>query len=168
MKHLNDYKNFLNEDKKSDVSLDEYITHFLNKKFKFQYCEIVWKSGGGNYKEIDTADFVFKSANIEPRVDWKSDKVVGVYLIINLIDRYGDELQVYFDTTSPTTNKVDLEYAKPWETNYETILVGNHRNRKDKTKGDRVQLVPVEYKTTEMLEELKSILEELNDQIKND
>lgn len=172
------YKQFVNEKMEYDKinnQINNLLKHFINQKFKFQYEQIIWKSHNSNYPEIDVADFIFKGVSLEPIWDLHTEKLIDVFFNITFIDRYNKEVIVYFDKKSPTDKKLDLEYANPWDKNYSTILHGNY---KDKTKidyddpksypnkADYMDLVPSEYRTTELLGELKGILQQSNEQIK--
>ena len=160
--------------KDTDDKLNELLKNFIRQKYKFQYSQYVWKSKHENYKEIDTTDFLFNGINLEPRFDWNSNKMVGAYFTLNFIDRYNNGVEVIFEEDSPTENKIDLEYSKPWELRdkslrgtYDYKLSGFNYDNPDNYphRNVSVDLVPADYKTITLLQEIKGILQEVNDTI---
>jgi len=168
----NEYKEAMD---KADKATNDIIKHFINQKFKFQYLQTVWKSSSSNYSEIDTVDFIFKGVKIEWRWDWDSGAATEIYFTMKLIDRYDKEVDVVFDEKSPTDKKLDLEYCKPWDRNFSTILHGNYTTQTKidydnpnsyPHKQEWMDLVPAEYATYNLLGELKAIIQQANEEIK--
>lgn len=162
--------------KEADDKLNELLKSYIGKKYKFQYSQFVWKSKSENYNEIDTTDFLFTGINIEPRYDWNSNKMVAAYFTLNFTDRYNNNVEVVFEEDSPTENKIDLEYAKPWELKRDIALRGTYDYKLSGFDYDNpdnyphrnisVELVPNDYKTVTLLQEIKNILQGVNDTIK--
>lgn len=147
----------------------------------FQYSVYVWKSKSENYVEVDVANFKFVDIEIEPRYNLENDNIEESFFSLYFIDRYGDKIKVYFDNTSPTQNKIDLEYAKPWDKKPEVCLSARYADDEDKHPdeinyddpsrypsrkgGGVIDLVPSDYVAVQLLSTIKGILEQINDYI---
>lgn len=161
--------------KQTDDALNIALKSFIGQKYKFQYSQYVWKSKSENYPEIDVADFTFNGINTEPRFDWDSGKMTEVFFSLNFTDRYNHNIEIYFDEKSPTDKQIDLEYSKPWELRDKSLRgdygVGlssidyDDPNSYPNRHGN-VDMVPAEYKTNTLLQEIKSILQQANETIK--
>ena len=162
--------------REGDILIKQLLKKYLLNKFSFQYAVYIWKSNHENYEEIDVADFELIDIYLEHQFTWTSDKSVGVFIYLIFVDKDGDKIAVHFIDKTPTEKMGNLEYdIKPWEKNEKT-LHGDYMDHPDYEKedfeGDKIyprkngwiDLVPNEYKTTEFLKEVKSILEMLNDQ----
>jgi len=160
---------------KLNQELQQHLEPFLNKKFKFQYEQIVWKSNSSNFREIDIADFTFNGLEPDLRTDWNTNKITDLFLTLHLTDRYNKVVEVWFDEKSPTEKLLDLEYCKPWDKNFSTILHGNYQDKQEidyknpdsfPHKADYMDLVPAEYNTYNLLKELKFFVEQANEHIR--
>ena len=164
------------EFKEADDAINKAISSFINQKYKFQYSQYVWKSKSENYPEIDVADFTFKGVNLEPRFDWNSLKLTDVFLTLNFVDRYDHNIEVYFDEECPTDKQIDLEYSKPWDLKRDKALRGDYGvgfssidyddPKSYPNRHGNVDMVPAEYRTNVLLGELKSLLQQANEEIK--
>ena len=177
-----DAKNKINKQKRRedfkdmDDALRLQLKSFLNKKYKFQYDQVIWRHKSSNYQEIDIAEFEFIDINIEPIFDWNSGKMTDIFFILTFKDRYNHLIEINFNNDSPTDKKLDLEYDKPIDRNFKAILHGDYGhgysdiNYEDPNiyphRGGSVDLVPSEYQTYQLLSELKDIMEQLNKDIK--
>jgi len=162
--------------RQGDILIKRELKKYLLKKFSFQYSVYIWKGNHENYEEIDVSDFELIDIYLEHQFTWTSDKSVGVFIYLIFVDKDGEKIAVHFNDKTPTEKMGDLEYdIKPWEKN-EKVLRGDYMDHPDYEKedfeGDKIyprkngwiDLVPNEYKTTEFLKEVKSILEMVNDQ----
>jgi hypothetical protein len=187
MKYIKIYEGFWSDRKKrrasdksiqkADKELNKHISKFIGKKYGFQYKVVVWKSKNSNYTEIDHDQLTFNGLEIEPTYyDTTTDNASGVFLYLLFTDKNNDIVNIYFPTDAVTNNLVDLEYAKPWEL-YKNTLKGdislqevdientNFDDPKRYPKRDNnLVYVPSEYKTIELLTELKGLLQSVNDQ----
>jgi hypothetical protein len=179
-KKYNEHKRSVRKQlKKADDQIRKELGSKLNKNYLFQYGVYVWKSNNENYEEIDVADFKFVDIQIEPRYNWDNDNVEEVFFSLFFTDRDGENISVYFDKTSPTQNKIDLEYAKPWEKKHESCLKASYTKDADKhtdemefdnpksypRKSEWFDIVPNDYAATQLLSTIKGVLEQINDSI---
>ena len=161
------------EFKEADNAINNVIKDFIGKKYSFQYSQYIWKSKSENYPEIDVSDFTFNGINTEPRFDWNSLKLTDVFFTLNFTDRYGHDIEIYFDEKCPTDKQIDLEYSKPWELRNKSLRGDYGRDSIDyddpksyPNRHGNVDMVPAEYRTNVLLGEIKSILQQTNDEIK--
>jgi hypothetical protein len=160
---------------KLQQGLNEHLKDYLNKKYKFQYQQIIWKSQNSNYPEIDVVDFIFNDVKAHYRGGLSEADGMDMYFMLYFTDRYNKVVEIMFDEKSPTDKKLDLEYCKPWDMKSSTILTGNYV---DKTnidydnpksyphKADYMNLVPASYDTYNLLGELKTLIIAANELIK--
>jgi hypothetical protein len=155
--------------------LNEHLKDYLNKKYKFQYQQIVWKSQNSNYPEIDVADFTFNELKADYRMGLGKGDGMDMYFMLRFTDRYNKVVEIMFDENSPTEKKLDLEYCKPWDMKSSTILMGNYVDKTDidydnpksyPHKADYMELVPAAYDTYNLLGELKTLIVQANELIK--
>ena len=163
--------------KKADEEIKKHLNRFLNQDYPFQYSVYVWKSNSENYQEIDIADFKLVNIMVHPRYDWDTGKVTEFFLYLYFIDRYDDEVVTAFEPNSPTEKMLDLEYCKPWDKKTETSFSATYADDDDdidyndptryptRKGGGAMDLVPADYKTYQLLSEIKSTLEIINSQI---
>lgn len=164
------------EFKQADDAINATLKSFIGQKYSFQYSQYIWKSNSENYPEIDVADFTFKGINMEPRYDWNSLKLTDVFLTLNFTDRYDHNIEVYFDEECPTDKQIDLEYSKPWDLKRDKALRGDYGVKSSSINYDdpksypnrhgNVDMVPAEYRTNVLLQEIKGILQQANEEIK--
>jgi hypothetical protein len=160
------------ESKDMDDELNKTLKQYIDKDYSFQYSQYVWKSNNSNYEEIDVADFIFKGINVEPSYDLNSDIVKKVFFILNFIDRYGNLIEVPLFEYTPINKIVDLEYANLAERSNK-VMRGNFDD--DDIDYDdpssypkrhcSIDLVPNDYKTIELLKEIKFLLKEINENL---
>jgi hypothetical protein len=163
---------------KADIQLRRHLSKYLLKKFSFQYLAHVWTGPHKNYKEVDVADFEFIDVMVQPRYNWETNRVNGFLLYLYFVDRYNDKICFHFEDNSPTEKKIDLEYAKPWETKFNNSFNASYVDDPDvidyndmsryptKKGGGAIYLVPNEYKTFEFLKDVKETLEMITDSLK--
>jgi len=189
MKYIKVYEGFWSDRKKrrnankyiqkAEKELNSHISKFINQKYGFQYSAVVWTSKSSNYKEIDHDQLTFKGIEIEPTFYDNSDVATGVFFYLIFTDKNNQDTSIYFNSDSVTQNQIDLEYVKPWDLS-KNSLKGTISEIEDYDVKDNIDYddpnrypnrsgyidyVPSEYKTIELLTELKGLLQSINDQI---
>ncbi len=187
MNYLKLYEGFWGDRKKrrkankalteAENQINNHISKFINKKYGFQYSVVVWKSKNSNYTEIDHDQLTFNGVEIEPTYYSNSDIATGAFFYLKFTDKNNDEVSIYFPSDAITQNEIDLEYAKPWDLSKKALRgdVADKEEDLDKIDYDdpnrypnrdsHFVYVPSEYKTIELLTELKELLQSLNEQI---
>lgn len=166
---------------KAESQLNDQLKHLIGKKYGFQYKTYVWTSKSSNYQEIDHDQLTLNGVEIEPVYNLNSSLPTGAFFYLIFTDKHNDEISVYFPEDAITHNELDLEYSKPWEET-KKALRGDARGEAYDYEPDKIDYddpsrypnrsghfsyVPSEYKTIEMLSELKDILKKINEQVRD-
>lgn len=160
---------------KAESEVNKHISKFINQKYGFQYSVVVWTSRSSNYNEIDHDRLTFTGVEIEPTYYDNSDIATGAFFYLKFTDKNNDEVSIYFPSDAITQNEIDLEYAKPWDLSKKALRGDVADKEEDNVDYDdpnrypkrdsHFVYVPSEYKTVELLTELKGLLQSINEQI---
>jgi hypothetical protein len=148
----------------AESELNSKISGFIGKKYGFQYSVVHFRDNNKPFNEIDHDELTFKGVNIETTFYGNSETPTGVFFYLIFTDKNNDEVSIYFNEDSITTNIIDLEYANPWDLSKKTLrgTIGDAEESKS-NRFNSLNYVPSEYNTIELLNELKGLLLSIND-----
>lgn len=165
-----DFSDGLGKEELNIVVNEEFKKIFKQKKFQFEFKYNLWTSKNENKQIVERIDVEFSKIEI----DYNGKFYANIYSTIN------HEKVYFYITTDTKSSYIDLEAKKPWEIKFNDIIkvdkVKKNLNRVEKRKEEEDQKYPIvlwyeavcsSYDSTELINEIKSVLELLQNEDKN-
>lgn len=164
-----DFSDGLAKQELNIVVNDEFKKIFKQKKFQFEFKYDLWTSKHENERIVERIDVEFSKIEI----DYNGEFYANIYSTIN------SEKVYFYITTDTNSSYIDLEAKKPWEIKFNDLIkvdkVKKDLNRVEKRKEEENEKYPIvlwyeavcsSYDSTELINEVKSILELLENEVK--